>query len=210
VGRLSVSIALVVLVIACQTSAKPVTTPLPSPTPHTPVTSTVLQAAEVPSGLTACQDSGPVATYLASLQVTAPALAQKVAQEWQALKKGGASEAAIALFASVPSACSAELGASGSIKSAASFVVAFGNEGQADRAWENGVLGFAPPAPGELPPGLARGTSTGLGPSSWSYDRSPIRLVCWRKSVFVAIVVFSNLDPGSFKAAAAAIDARLN
>jgi hypothetical protein len=174
------------------------------------VASTVLQAADVPSGLSACQDSGPVAMYITSVQTTAPALAQKVGQEWQALQKQGAKEAAIALFASVPSACSAELGASASIKSAASFVVAFGSEGQADRAWENGILGVIPPAPGELPPGVARGTSTGLGTSSWSYDRSPIRLACWRKSVFVALLVFTNLDLGSFTAAAAAVDARLN
>jgi hypothetical protein len=202
--------ALAIVMTACQTSSTAVTTPLPSPTPHAPVASTVLQAADVPSGLSACQDSGPVATYITSLQVTAPALAQIVGHEWQALQKQGAKEAAIALFSSVPSACSAELGASASIKSAASFVVAFGSEGQADRAWENGILGFTPPAPGELPPGVARGTSTGLGPSSWSYDRAPIRLACWRKSVFVALLVFANLDLGSFTAAAAAVDARLN
>jgi hypothetical protein len=58
-------------------------------------------------------------------------------------------------------------------------------------------------------PGTARGTGTGLGLNSWTYDRPPLRLACWRKSVFVAFVVVSNLDVAAFKAAAAAVDARL-
>jgi hypothetical protein len=36
-----------------------------------------------------------------------------------------------------------------------------------------------------------------------------LRLACWRKSVFVAFVVVSNLDAAAFKAATAAVDARL-
>ncbi len=95
-------------------------------------------------------------------------------------------------------------------KSAAGFVAVFADEGQADRAWQSGVLGFVPPAPGELPPGLNRGASTGLGLSSWTYDRTPVRLACWHKSVFVALVVLTNLDAPAFKAATAAVDARLN
>jgi hypothetical protein len=86
----------------------------------------------------------------------------------------------------------------------------FGDEGQADRAWQSGVLGFVPPAPGELPPGLNRGTATGLGLSAWTYERAPVRLACWHKSVFVALVVLTNLDPAAFKTATAAVDARLN
>ena len=45
---------------------------------------------------------------------------------------------------------------------------------------------------------------------SWTYDRSNIRLASWHKSVFVALVVVSNLDAAAFKAATATIDARLN
>jgi hypothetical protein len=185
-------------------------TPLPSPTPYTPSLSAVLQAAEAPAQLQACPHSGPIASYIASLQAADPALAARMAAQWQALKHAGAREAAISLFTADPSACSAELAAQGSVLSAASVVVAFNDEGQADRAWEAGVFGFVPPAPGELPPGVDRGAGTGLGPSSWTYDRAPVRLACWHKSVFVALVVFTNLDAAAFKAAAAAIDARLD
>ena len=208
-GRLTLLIALVVFVAGCQVGATPVPTPLPSPTPHMPVTSALLQASEVPAPLSACQDSGPIAAYLTSLQASNPSLALRVSGQWQVLKKLGARDAAISLFAADPATCSAELAASGSVKAAASFVAVFGDEGQADRAWLAGVLGFVPPAPGELPPGVARGASTGLGPSSWTYDRPPVRLASWRKSVFVALVVFTNLDAATFGVATAAVDARL-
>jgi hypothetical protein len=170
----------------------------------------VLQPADVRGQLPPCANSGPLPAYITSLRGTDPQLAQTIAQRWQSLKQQGANDAAISLFTADPSACSAELAASGKIKSAAGVVIEFGDAGQADRAWEAGVLGFAPPAPGETPPGVARGTGTGLGASSWTYDRPPVQLACWRKSVFVAIVVFTNFDVDSFKAAAAAVDARLN
>ena len=184
--------------------------PLPSPTPHNPVTSTLLEPSDLPGPLAVCPGSGPIAGYITATKSSNPALAQRLTQQWTDLKNAGATEAAINLFAAAPSACSAELAASGKVQSAASLVVAFGDEGQADRAWQAGILGFAPPVPGELPPGVARGTGTGLGPSSWTYDRTPVRLACWQRKVFVALVVFTNLDATAFKAGAAAVDARLN
>ena len=170
----------------------------------------MLQQADVPSGLNLCAGSGPIQGYIANLQSAQPALASRLNDEWQSLRTQGASSSAIALFASDDSACSAELAAASKSKSAAGFVAVFGDEGQADRAWQSDVLGFVPPAPGELPPGLNRGSSTGLGISSWTYDRAPVRLACWHKSVFVALVVLTNLDVNAFKAATAAVDARLN
>jgi len=174
------------------------------------VTQTVLQQAEAPAGLTACATSGPFTAYVAAVQEADASTGKSIAASWKALQAQGAQQAQISLYAADPSACTAELGASGSIKAAASLVIAFADEGQADRAWQHGVLGFSPPAPGESPPGIVRGAATGLGPTSWTYNRGAVRLACWRKSVFVALVVFTNLDPASFKSAAAAVDARLN
>jgi hypothetical protein len=195
---------------ACQTAAVVTPSPTPVAAVHATVTQTVLQQIDVPSGLAACATSGAFSAYVAAVQTADPATGSSVTQGWKDLQREGAQQAQISLFSANPSACTAELGASGTIKSAASLVVAFGDEGQADRAWQHGVLGFTPPAPGEAPPGIARGAATGLGAFSWTYNRGAVRLACWRKSVFVAVVVFTNLDPASFKAAAAAVDARLN
>jgi len=104
----------------------------------------------------------------------------------------------------------AELATTSSAKSITAFVAEFTDPGQADRAWNAGVFGFVPPAPGELPAGVTSGTGTGLGLSSWTYDRPPVHLASWHKSVFVALVVVSNLDVPTFKTVTTAIDARLN
>ncbi len=191
------------------TSAPP-PSPLPSPTPHNPVASMLLEPADLPGPLSLCPGSGPIAGYIATTRSANSDLAQRLTTQWNDLKSLGATEAAINLFAADPSACSAELASVKNIQSAVSLVVAFAEQGQADRAWQAGILGFTPPVPGELPPGVARGTGTGLGASSWTYDRTPVRLACWQKNVFVALVVFTNLDATAFKAGTVAVDARLN
>ena len=209
-GRFPLVVALVALLAGCQVASTPVAAPVVSPTPHTPVANAALQASDVPADLTPCPASGAIATYLTTINTSNPTLAQTLSAQWQALKKSGAQDAAISLFAADPAACNAELAATGTARSAASVVVSFGDEGQADRAWQAGILGFAPPAPGASPPGVTRGKGTGLGDSAWTYHNAPVSLASWRKSVFVALVVVTILDGTAFRAATAAVDARLN
>ena len=208
-GRLCAVLTLVVIT-GCQLSGTASRTAAPSPSPHTAVTSIVFQRNDVPSSLTSCPGSGSIASYITTLQTSDAALARSVSTQWLALQRGGALEAAIAVFTSDQAACTKELGASGAIKAATSVVLAFGDEGQADRAWQDGLFDFTPPAPGELPPGVTRGSGTGLGPSSWTYSRAPVRLASWRRSIFVALVVLTNLDGATFTTATSAVDARLH
>ena len=196
---------------ACQSGTHPVSSPTPpSPTPSNLPTAAILQSADVPSGLNVCLGSGPIDVYIVSLAHADPALAARVGTQWQQLVVGGATGGAISLFTASPAACNAELGATSNVKSVTSFVAIFNDAAQADRAWGSGVFGFVPPAPGEILPGVVRGTDTGLGLSSWTYDRANIRLASWHKSVFIALVIVSNLDAAAFKATTVAIDARLN
>jgi hypothetical protein len=210
VGRIAAIVTLILLATACQSDTHPVFSPLPSPTPHNAPTAAILQAGEVPGGLNVCLGSGPIDVYIAGLAHSDAALATRVGSEWEQLRLEGATSAAISVFTASPTACVAELGTASNVKSIASFVAVFADSGQADRAWESGIFGFTPPAPGELLAGVARGTGTGLGLSSWTYDRSPVRLGCWHKSVFVALVIAGNLDLTAFKTATAAVDARLD
>jgi hypothetical protein len=204
-------VALAMLLAAsCQNQTHPVFSPLPSPSPHTAATDAILQSADVPAGLNPCLGSGPIDIYVAALANADATLAGRVADQWLQLRNQGAQEGAISIFASTTSACSTELGIATSVKAMTSIVVRFGDPGEADRAWSAGFFGFAPPPLGELAPGVVRGSSTGLGISSFTYDRPSVRLACWHRSVFVALVVVSNLDQATFKAATAAIDPRLN
>ena len=196
--------------VACQNEPHPVVSPVPSPTPHTVPTAAILQSGDVPAGLNVCLGSGPIDVYLSVLADADATLAARETTQWQALRQLGAKGGAISLFTSDPSACKVEFGATGTVKAMASFVAQFADEGEADRAWQAGLFGFAPPPSGQLSPGLTRGVSTGLGASSFVYDRPPVRLAGWRRSVFVALVVVSNLDVNAFDSATGAVDPRLN
>ena len=208
--RFAARIAAIVLLSACQNEIHAVFSPVPSPSPHAPPTAAILQSADVPATVNPCLGSGPLDVYLSVLANSDAALATRLGADWDELLSHGARAGAISVFAASPSACKAELGATTSVKSVASIVIQFDDEGQADRAWQDGVFGFVPPAAGQLLPGLTRGTGTGLGLSSFTYDRPSVRLACWRHSVYVALVVVSNFDLGTFKAATALIDPRLN
>jgi hypothetical protein len=210
VGRIAAIITLIILVGACQSDTHPVSSPSPTPTPHTQPTAAILQPTDIPSGLNVCLGSGPIDVYVTSLAHGDATLAARVGAEWDQLRLAGATEAAVSIFTADPAACNAELGAASNVKSIASFVAVFADSGQADRAWQSGIFGFVPPAPGELLAGVTRGADTGLGLSSWTYDRTPLRLGCWHKSVFVALVIAGNLDLTAFKSATAAVDARLD
>jgi hypothetical protein len=170
----------------------------------------ILQSAEAPAGLSVCVGSGPIDVYLATLSAANAPFAEDAASQWGNLLQQGARDGAISIFAASTSACGVELGSTTGTKAITTFVAQFGDEGEADRAWQSGVFGFVPPPVGEVVTGLVRGPSTGLGLSSFTYERPSVRLASWRRSVFVAVVVASNLDAAAFRAATAAIDPRLN
>lgn len=200
----------VVGMVACQNETHAVTSPVPTPSPHTAPTAAVLQSVDVPSGLSVCVGSGPMDVYLSVLALSDPTLAARISDQWHAIRTLGARLGAISVFTSAAPACNTEFGASTNAKAMMSFVAEFADAGEADRAWEAGLFGFAPPAPAQLTPGLVRGAGTGLGANSFTYDRPSVRLASWQRSVFVALVVLSNLDVGTFHAATGAIDPRLN
>ena len=207
----AVALAAVLLgTTACQNQTHAVFSPAPSPSPRVEPAAAVLQASDVPAGLSICLGSGPIDVYLAGLAQTDPTLASQESAMWQQLRDLGADAGAISIFTSLPSACDSELGTTRNAKTAASFVARFADANEADRAWQQGVFGFAPPAPGEVSPGLTRGTSTGFGLSSFVFVQGQTALASWRHGEFVALVVLANLDPATLKAAAAAVDARLD
>jgi hypothetical protein len=209
VSRFISILAMGLLLAACQSS-----TAAPTPTPtsalHNSAATAVIQQNEVPGGLTKCPGSGTIGGYLTAMQTVDATLATRLTDQWHELQAKGATSAAITLYSYDPTACNAELAASSTTKSLSSFVAQFADEGQAERAWGAGVLGFATPAPDQVAPGILRGSGTGLGESSWTYTSTQVRLACWRRSVFVSLVILSNLDDGAYKAVTAAIDARLN
>lgn len=195
---------------ACQNETHPVFSPSPIPSPRTAPSAAVLQSSDVPAGVEKCATTGSLDAYISAVELTDLKLAAQWGAEWAELRSAGARAGAISIYAADTSACTAELGATSSVKALASVVLQFGDAGQAERAWQSGVFGFIPPAPPQLQPGMVRGAATGLGASSFTYTRPSVRFACWRHSVYVALVAVSNFDQPSFQAATASIDARLN
>ena len=211
-GRFTAGFLALLILSACQNQAPvlPPTSPTPTPTPHADPTAAILQSSDVATTLPVCPGSGPIDVYLTVLVQKDETLAGREAAYWLKLEGEGARSGAISIFAANASACSTELGASGNVKAMTSFVARFGDEGQADRAWLSGVFGFEPPPAGQIAPGVTRGSATGLGPSSFTFETSSVRIASWHRSLFVALVVVSNMDATTFKAATAAVDPRLN
>jgi hypothetical protein len=210
VGRFLAGFLVGASLVACQSETHPVFSPAPSPTPHTAPTAAILQSTDVPAGLQPCPGSGPIDVYVEVVQSVDEKLGSRVSDQWLQMLRDGAIDGAISLFVANQTACKAELGATAGVKAMTSVVARFGDESAADRAWHDGLFGFVPPPAGVLTAGVTVGSATGLGASSFTYDRPPVRLACWRHGVFVALIVVSNFDLNTFKAATAAVDPRLN
>lgn len=207
--RLCALVALVLFLTGCEILGSSSPSPAASPSSHTPIADAGLKASEAPGGLAACASNGPLDKYILNLQATDPILAARLDSGWQLLQDHGATAAQISIYAADSAACAAELGTA-KAKSAASVIVVFSSEAQADQAWSAGVFGFVPPAPDQIAPGIKRGTGSGLGPSSWTYVRPPLWLASWQKSIFVSLLIMNSVDSPTFTAATAAVDARLH
>jgi len=198
------------LLISCQNESHPAFSPVPSPSPHISPAAAILQPSEVPATLTACVGSSqPIDVYVSVMSGFDTTMGERLAGYWNDLVALGASAGSISVYAANPVACSAEFGAA-SVPALTTVVIRFADASQADRAWQAGVFGFTPPAPAQLQAGMTRGAATGLGLSSFTYQRPSVRLASWRRNFYVALVIATNLDLNTFTAATALINARLN
>jgi hypothetical protein len=198
------------LLVSCQNESHPAFSPAPSPSPHIAPAAAILQPSEVAPGLTVCVGSNqPVDVYASVMDGFDTAIGQRLSGYWNDLVAEGAESGSVSVYASDPASCAAELGA-GTAGAIASVVVRFGDDGEAERAWQAGLFGFIPPAPAQLQAGMTRGAATGLGLSSFTYARPSVRLATWRRSFYVALMIATNQDVNTFQAATALINARLN
>ena len=208
--RLGALFALVVVLTACQNESHPAFSPAPSPSPHITPAAAILQPDEAPASFTPCVGSNqPIDVYVSVMNGFDTAIGQRLTTYWNDLVADGAQSGAISVYAASDVACSAEFGAAG-VGALTSVVIRFGDSGEADRAWQAGAFGFVPPAVAQLQTGMTRGTATGLGLSSFTYERPSVRLASWRRNFYLALVIATNLDSNTFQAATALINARLN
>jgi hypothetical protein len=208
VPRLPALLSLSALLAAVAACAPP-EAPQPSPEPAAAYS---LAASDLPDGLQRCPQSGEVGAYLAAVKATDPDTYTVTNDAWQRLQKAGAVAGWIVGF-SDGNGCGGGLRGTTSGRAATSLVARFADSDAAARAWRGGILGVENPDPAQGTPGLIQGPATGLGPRSWTYDRTasgrPTSLAFWQHASFVVVLLTTGLTADQSHSAAQGIDARV-
>jgi len=180
--------------------------------PSIPPAQIGLQSGDLPPELTRCRASGDIDAFARSLQAGSPAAHDELVGAWKALQRGGATAAAVTVYAAQPAACTARLG-SGQGTSVTSVVVEFRDDGAAQAAYRSGMLGFTTPNEDAEVPDMTRGAATGLGRNSWVLDRSTqgraVIIGLWERSDTLVLVMAVDADPLHAKQALSSIDGRI-
>ncbi len=171
-----------------------------------------LQPGDLPGDFQRCPNAGEISGYLRYLAGTNAAAREELAAAWRDLQRGGASGAAVTVYAEQRVACAARLGA-GVGRSVATVVVRFPNEAAALAAYRHGMLGFSTPSEDEEVPGMARGAATGIGRNAWVLERSvggrSLIVGLWQRHLVAVLFIAVDADPLHAKQAIAAVDGRI-
>jgi hypothetical protein len=171
-----------------------------------------LRAGDLPETLQRCPASGMVDGYLRSLQGANRAAHDELAAAWQDLKRHGAAQAAVTVYAERPAACNARLG-TGEGASVSTLVVSFEDESAAGDAYQRGVLGFTTLGEDQEVEDMKRGAATGFGRNAWVVERSvqgrSLIVGLWERDQVAVLFVAVDEDPLHAKQALSAVDGRI-
>jgi hypothetical protein len=172
----------------------------------------ISKASDVPADLHQCQGSGPIDGYLAALKPSNQQAYQSLNDTWTELKKEGARSAAVSVFTTSPSGCTARLGAAPG-RSVANLVAVFPDERAAADAYRRGIFGFPTPAAGAQIPGVSKGVATGLSDNAWVAQRDvggrSLYVAWWQDRPVAAFLVAADLDASESMRAALAVERRI-
>jgi hypothetical protein len=170
-----------------------------------------VQAQDLGSDLKACPSAGSVDGYLQRLARRDPQGQATLAQGWSQLKKEGATDGAMAVYAARPSDCDRAPG-TGAGRAASTLVARFGGDQDAAAAYARGAMGFPTPAADEREPGLRQGVATQLGERSWLLERDVgghvLDVAYWQRGPFTVFFVGQDLDTVEVGRALVAVDGR--
>jgi hypothetical protein len=171
-----------------------------------------LRQGDLPAGLQSCPASGAIDGYLRSLQKGSAPAHDELLAAWRDLQRRGAAEAAVAVYAAQPAACSTRLGAGEGVN-ATTVVVSFRDDGKATAAYQQGVLGFTTPSEDAEVPDMTRGAATGIGRDAWVLQRSvqgrSLIVGLWARNAVLVLFVAVDVDPLHAKQALATVDRRI-
>jgi hypothetical protein len=171
-----------------------------------------LRAGDLPDTLKRCPASGMVDGYLRGLQGADRAAHDELATAWQDLRRHGAAQAAVTVYAERPAACTARVGTGGGA-SVSTLVVSFQDETAASDAYQRGLLGFTTLGEDQEVDDMKRGAATGFGRNAWVVERTvqgrSLIVGLWERDQVAVLFVAVDEDPLHAKQALSAVDGRI-
>jgi hypothetical protein len=180
-----------------------------------------VQSSDVPSGLTKCDLTGDINSFITKEQSPDPSTSQSTKTEWDDARKNGATAAYVAVYADSSSHCS-DLKSSQTVIGSAqyrlvvNFVIQFKDSTSAAAAYTGNqkFMNFSPSDLRSTGLATAEGTKTGLTANSIVLDDQPVPnqhfyIAVWQNKAFMVILAILNVDSTASKKVALAENGRI-
>jgi hypothetical protein len=183
------------------------------------VSTIAVQTADLPNGMTRCDISGDIDTYINNIKAKDPATYTSTKTQWDAAKTSGAVAAQVAFFTDSAANCANIKSAVSNLSAATyqlvvNFVIQFKDEASAAAAYTNDkIFGIDKSALSATTP-VVQGAKTGLGPNSlvlsYTLASQSFYIAIWQKKAFMVILGIINVDTVSGQKAADAENKRIH
>ena len=206
-----------VATLLCAVSCGGASTPT-APKPPT-AADVAAQPSDMPHGMTKCDISGDILSFVQSEQSADPNSSRAVSGFWATLQKAGAMDGYVAVYTDSPTNCTAIKSGTSDIaaatyKVAVNFVVQYKDAKSAADAYPNqSMFGFTLSGLRGAGGAAQEGTKTGLTANSISVTQ-PVGnqffyIALWQNKAFEVVVAIINLDPAASKKVATQENSRI-
>lgn len=182
--------------------------------------SIAVRSSDLPNGMTKCDLSGDIATFLNKIKAKDPTSYDTTKKEWDDAQKVGATSAEIVFYAESVDKCSSVTSStsqfgSSTDKLVVNFVIQFKDEASAAKGYTTeSIFGLSTSSlkTGGLP--VVEGKDTGLGTNSIvltvSLANQSFYIAVWQKKSFMVILAVLNIDTATSKKIALAANGRIH
>ena len=182
-----------------------------SSTPTGPTVSSVsAQPGDMPKGMTQCELTGDIESFISKEQAPDPQAAKSISDDWQQARKDGATAAFGAIYTDSQAHCDAIKGSGADLSAATyklvvNFVVQYKDEKSAVAVYkgQQPILGFNPAELRTGAGGVVEGTKTGLTENSIALTQPAgnqlFYVAIWQNKRFVVILAILNVDATAAK-----------
>lgn len=178
-----------------------------------------VQSSDLPSGMTKCDLTGDIDSFLTKEKTADASTYQSTKTEWDDAKSKGATAAYTAFYTDSSAHCDSIKAQGSSIGSAAyklvvNFVIQFKDEASATKGYESEqVFNVSPSQLRASGQPIIEGTNTGLSKNSIVLNsqiaNQSYYIAVWQNKTFLVILAILNVDAGASKKAATSENGRI-